>query len=94
MSIFIKEIVKNKLKNLTTKELMQYSKQYDFHITEQQARKITNYLQSHSPDPFDSQKRKEMLVELAAITDRETAMKAQNLFEKMIHSYGLQDLFK
>jgi len=94
MSIFIKEIVKSKLKNLTSRELMQYSHQYGFQITEQQAQEITRYLQSHSPDPFDPRKRKEMLEELAVITDKQTAMNAQSLFEKMIHSYGLQDLFK
>lgn len=94
MSFFIKELVKNKLKSLSSDELLHYSTQYGFVLSEKQASEITTYLRNHSPDPFDPRKRKEMLEELALITDRETAIKTEKLFEQMIHSYGLKDLFE
>ncbi|WP_067730448.1 DUF2624 domain-containing protein [Oceanobacillus damuensis] len=94
MSIFIKEMVKAKLKNLTAGELLQYSRQYGFDITEKQAREITAYLHQNSPDPFDADTRKRMFQQLALITDRETAIQTQELFDEIIHSYGLDHLFK
>ncbi|WP_249871081.1 DUF2624 domain-containing protein [Oceanobacillus saliphilus] len=93
MSIFIKEMVKNKLKNLRPSELLQYSRQYGFQITEKQAREITDYLRVNSPDPFDANTRHEMLKQLAAITDKETALQTQKLFDEIINSYGLGYLF-
>ncbi|MGJ9456984.1 DUF2624 domain-containing protein [Oceanobacillus sp. CF4.6] len=93
MSMFIKEMVKNKLKNIRTEELLHYSKQYGFKISEKQARLITEYLRKNSPDPFDAASRDVMFVQLAVITDKETAKQAQKLFDEIIRSYGLQHLF-
>ncbi|WP_337018458.1 DUF2624 family protein [Oceanobacillus massiliensis] len=93
MSIFIKELVKNKLRNLSSSELLNYSNKYGFQISEKQAQAIIHYLRQYSPDPFDAVKRKEMFQQLSVITDQETAAKAQKLFDEIIRSYGLEYLF-
>lgn len=93
MSIFIKELVKNKLKQLTSKELLFYGKQYDFTLTETEAQQIVAYLQHHTVDPFDTVDQKKMFASLAEITNPETANKADQLFREIIQSYGLGHLF-
>ncbi|GLO66593.1 MULTISPECIES: DUF2624 domain-containing protein [Oceanobacillus] len=93
MSFFIKEMVKSKVRNLTVGELLHYSKQYNFHITEHQARQIINYLRTNSPDPFKASDRDRMFHELSSITDPQTAQQAQALMDEVIQSYGLGHLF-
>jgi hypothetical protein len=93
MSIFIKELVKNKLKQLTSGELLYYANLYNFSLTETESQKIVTYLKHHPVDPFNSNDQKEMFNALAEITDTETANKADQLFKEMIHSYGLGHLF-
>ncbi|GAA0443212.1 hypothetical protein GCM10008983_20500 [Lentibacillus halophilus] len=94
MSTFIRQVVRNKLKRLTTDEILQYAHNYHFSVTRNQAEAITDYLQEHTVDPFSPHSREKMLQELARITDQHTADKAQKLFEKMIQSYGLEHLFQ
>lgn len=94
MSIFIKEMIKNKLRNISVDELLHYSKQYGFQLSDKQAREITGYLRNNSPDPFNKASRDVMFQQLTIITDKETAKKAQNLFDEIIRSYGLQHLFE
>ncbi|TMN20982.1 DUF2624 family protein [Lentibacillus cibarius] len=93
MSAFIKQLVTNKLKQLSSDELLYYAHEYNFSITRKQANAITTYLQSHSIDPFSSDDRSKMFRELARITDRDTANKAQLLFQETIKAYGLEYLF-
>lgn len=94
MSIFIKEMIRAKLRQLTPGELLKYSRQYGFSITEQQAGQIVGYLRQHNPDPFSSASRAKMFQALETITNSETAHQTQQLFEKMIASYGMQHLFE
>ncbi|MBP2078177.1 DUF2624 domain-containing protein [Oceanobacillus polygoni] len=94
MSIFIKEMVKNKLKHLTRDELLHYSKQYGFQLTEAQAQQIALYLRKNTLDPFNPKTRQEMFQHLAAITDEQTASKAEQLLHTLIQSYGLEHLFQ
>lgn len=93
MSIFIKELVKNKLKQLTPEELLHYGKQYGFSLSKTEAQHIVGYLKKNTIDPFNEIDRKKMFGELAKITNAETAGKAQKLFKELIHSYGLGHLF-
>lgn len=93
MSIFIKEMVKSKLKQLTSEELLYYGKQYDFSLTENEAQKIVAYLKNHTVDPFNTHDQKKMFTALAEITDPGTANKADLLFKEIIQSYGLGHLF-
>ncbi|SDQ49459.1 Protein of unknown function [Virgibacillus subterraneus] len=93
MSKFIKDLAIKKMKQLSTEELLHYSKQNGVIITRLQAQQIISYLQNHSVDPFDDQGRHKMLIELSRITDRETAKKSEKLFHELIKAYGLEHLF-
>ncbi|WP_085991891.1 DUF2624 family protein [Oceanobacillus senegalensis] len=94
MSIFIKELVKNKLKQINSDELLFYGRQYGFSISRQQAQQISKYLKQNSLDPFKLKDREKMFQELAHITDINTAKEARNLLDEIIRSYGLQHLFE
>ncbi|WP_164668592.1 DUF2624 domain-containing protein [Virgibacillus doumboii] len=93
MSKFIKDLVTQKMKQLTPDELLHYSHQYGFHISRNQAKQITTYIQNHPIDPFDAQSRTKLFEELERITDRDTAQKAFSLFREIIKTYGLGHLF-
>jgi len=93
MSVFIKGLLTQKIKQLTPEELLYYAKQYGFSITESEAHSITAYVKSHPLDPFNSNDRMKMLQELTHITNADTAKKAQRLFNELIQSYGLGHLF-
>lgn len=93
MSIFIKGLISQKIKQLTPEELLHYAKQYGFSITDSEAQSIASYVKSHPLDPFNSNDRMKMLQELTRITNADTAKKAQRLFNELIQSYGLGHLF-
>ncbi|GAB4073432.1 hypothetical protein GCM10028778_09460 [Barrientosiimonas marina] len=93
MSTFIKQMVRSKLQQLTTDELLYHAQKYHFSINRKQATDITAYLQQASIDPFDPASRDKMVQELARITDDETADQAETLFQKIVAAYGLDDLF-
>ncbi|OZU89953.1 hypothetical protein CIL03_02085 [Virgibacillus indicus] len=92
MSIF-KEFIKNKLRTLSSEELLYYGKQYGFSVSRKEAENIVSYLKQTPVDPFSKNDRRKMLTELSRITNLQTAKKAEKLFEEMIKSYGLEDLF-
>ncbi|APC48242.1 DUF2624 family protein [Virgibacillus halodenitrificans] len=94
MSTFIKGLIKNKLKQLTGDELINYGKEYGFAINQTEAKQIINYLHKKPIDPFTSNGREIMFRDLARITNLETARKAQKVFYKLIKSYGVEHLFK
>jgi len=94
MSIFIKELIKRKLNHISVEDLLQYGEQYEFSLTKIEAEKIVTYLRSNHIDPFRKNDRTKMFQALTEITDINTANKAQNLFDQMIRSYGLEHLFE
>jgi len=93
MSFFIRELIKSKLNEITLNDLIHYSKQYGFSITETEAKQILLYIRNNELDPFDQNNLEKMFQDLAQITNRETAIKAQKLFNEIISSYGLGHLF-
>jgi len=94
MSIFIKHVVIQKLKQLSSEELLDFSNEYGFSISEQEAGKIVSYLKTASLNPFDASGRLEMMKELSSITSPEVAKKANQLFLELIRSHGVEHLFK
>jgi post-segregation antitoxin (ccd killing protein) len=94
MSSFIKQLVRNKLKQVTPDELLHYAKEYHFDITRQQAEKIAAYLKQQPLDPFQNSDRKRMLEDLAKITDVHTARQANSLMVEIVKEYGLEHLFE
>ncbi|MFS0672829.1 DUF2624 domain-containing protein [Ornithinibacillus sp. 179-J 7C1 HS] len=93
MSIFIKQIILNKMRQITPEDVIEYSGQYGFSISRQQATDIATYVRTKRLNPFESKEREKMLQDLSEITDRQTALKANKLFHELIKSYGLEHLF-
>lgn len=89
----MKGIIANKLKNTSPDELLQYSKQYGFSLTHNEAVQITDYVKSHPFDPFKESDRIIFFKELTRITNINTTRKAQKLLGEIVKSYGLQSYF-
>lgn len=94
MSLFIKQIILSKLRQITPEDVYSNASQYGFTITKNQAVEISNYVRSNRVNPFNARDREKMLYDLSQITDQETAMKANRLFHELIKSYGLGHLLE
>ena len=94
MSIFLKQMINNKIKQLHKGELMQYAGQYGFQLTDREAEQILNYLQQNNLDLFSKNEIEKLHKELAVITNDKTANNAKTLFEQIIKTYGLEHLFE
>src|SRR5690625_3245771 len=90
---FLKQLIKNKLSKITTKELKYYSEQYHFSLTDQEIHGIIHYLRTQPIDPFSEQGRKKLVLDLAQITNPNTAKQALDLFHELINVYGVDHLF-
>lgn len=93
MSKIMKEIIAKKLKQTSPEELLYHSKEYDFSLTFNEAKQITDYLKKHPFDPFKESDRIIFFKELTQITNINTTKKAQKLFGELVKSYGIQSLF-
>lgn len=93
MSYFIKELVKNKLKQISSEELLHYASNFNFSITNKQAQQITHFLKTNTLDPFNKRDREHMFKELEYITDKQTSKNARKLLEHIIKTNGLEYLF-
>lgn len=94
MSFFIKQMIINKLRQISPKDILVYSDEYGFSINKEQANAIANYVRTKRINPFDKREREKMLRDLSEITDQHTAIKANKLFHELIKSYGLEHLFE
>lgn len=94
MSFFIKEMVKTKLRQLTIGELLHYANQYGFSLTKDEAAEIIHYIQTNDIDIFSKKGIDEAHAKISNITNPHTADKARSLFEQIIKSYGLENLFQ
>ncbi|TQS74560.1 DUF2624 domain-containing protein [Ornithinibacillus gellani] len=94
MSKFIQELILMKVKQLKKRDLIHYGNTYGFSLTDQEASQIIHYIQTQPLDLFSIQGRKNMLRELAAITNEQTAAKAERLFYEIVQSYGVESLFE
>jgi hypothetical protein len=81
------------MRQITTEDVLTYSKEYGFSINRKQAEQISNYIQKKKINPFEKSEREKMLKDLSEITDPNTAIKANKLFYELIKSYGLEHLF-
>lgn len=93
MSEMIKRLVMNKVQQITASELVHYSKRYNFNITLQEAKQLTDYMQRTQPNPFNAIDRRKMYHEISRVTNRKTAEKAQQLLFTIVKEYGLEHLF-
>lgn len=93
MSFIFKEIIRNRLRNLSVEELLHYGKQYGFSISREEATHILHFIRTSNFDIFSKQAIDEAYDKIADITNTQTANKAKALFENLIKSYGLEDYF-
>jgi|GEM_PF-1255116 len=93
MSEFLKQMIIKKLKQLTKEELLELANKYHFNLTFDEAYQIIHYIQTNSIDPFSTYGRNELVLELTQITNKETALQANQLFVQMIERYHLTHLF-
>ncbi|KAB8128613.1 DUF2624 family protein [Gracilibacillus oryzae] len=94
MNGFKKMILLRKLQSLDPVTLYNYAKQYEIPLTKEQAEKISQHLKNNSYDPTRASDRTQMLKKLAQITDLKTAQKCQQIFQKLIKEYGIEDMFQ
>ncbi|MFC4404199.1 DUF2624 family protein [Gracilibacillus xinjiangensis] len=94
MNGFKKMILLRKLQSIDADTLYHYAKQYGITISTDQAEKISDHLKNNNYDPTKTNDRMKMLKKLAEITDLKTAQKCQQLFQKLIKEYGLEDMFE
>ncbi|WP_405101164.1 DUF2624 family protein [Oceanobacillus sp. FSL H7-0719] len=94
MSVILKEIIKNKMKQLRKEELLYYSNQYGITLTETEAKHILKYIHENDFDIFSLQEIDKLHKKIAEITNHATANKAKNLFLQIITAYGLENYFQ
>ncbi|SET63230.1 Protein of unknown function [Salinibacillus kushneri] len=93
MKQIIRQIVREKLANLTPTDLIHYGKQYGFTLTNNEANQLVRYIKNSSFDPFNEQDRLKLLKKIAQLKDEQTAQKANRLFQDLIKKYGVDHLF-
>ncbi|GAA5415528.1 hypothetical protein Pryu01_00559 [Paraliobacillus ryukyuensis] len=93
MQGFVQQMIKKKLKGITSTELLHYAKQYDVVITSEQAVQIASFLHANELNPLLESDRMKMFKKLAQITDLNTAKQAQRLFNQLIKQYGVEGWF-
>ncbi|WP_407268406.1 DUF2624 family protein [Radiobacillus sp. PE A8.2] len=94
MNKIVHQMIVKKIKNLSSEEILTYSKQYDISINKQQAQAISSYVKKVELDPIIQADRMKMFKKLAQITDLDTAKKAQKLFNQLIKQYGVESWFQ
>ena len=93
MSYILKELIKNKLNQLTVDEFLSYAKQYNFNLSRNEVNKILTYLHNQPLDIFSKEDIIVLRHKIAEITNVETANQAMQLFKNIVASYGLESLF-
>ncbi|MDX8359567.1 MULTISPECIES: DUF2624 domain-containing protein [Bacillaceae] len=83
MKLF-QHVINQKIKHMTVKDLLNYSKQYDIKISKEQARQITELIQKRDVDIFEDKERKKLIKEVAKITNPTVAKKINSFFTKFI----------
>ncbi|WP_096153370.1 MULTISPECIES: DUF2624 domain-containing protein [Bacillus] len=73
-------IVNKKLNSITSSELIEYAGQYQIPLTNDQAKKVSNLLQTKKVNIFNTSERLQLMKEIARITGHDTAKKVNQLF--------------
>lgn len=94
MKDMAQHIITQKLKQLTTKDILKYSEKFNIQITKQEADQITNELKQNNFNPLNASERVTMLKKLAAITSPDTAKKVNRILHQMAKEYGVSHLLK
>ncbi|TGB04285.1 DUF2624 domain-containing protein [Halobacillus salinus] len=89
MKNWAQQLVTQKLKGLTVKEVLEYSKKYDIPVSKREAEAIVKALKTNKENPFDPNGRKKMFKKLAALTSKDTARSLNKLLNQLAKEYGV-----
>lgn len=81
---FIHQLVNKKLNNITTKELLKYSQEYQVSITPEQAEQIVTLIHGKNINIYDTDARLYLLKQIAKVTSPATAQKVNTLFQQLL----------
>ncbi|WP_040207978.1 DUF2624 domain-containing protein [Neobacillus jeddahensis] len=73
-------IINHKVNTITADELVKYAKQFNIAVTQQQARKIAEYLRGKNVNIFDDKQRAQLVKQIAKAAGPETAREVNKLF--------------
>ncbi|MCJ7841865.1 DUF2624 domain-containing protein [Lederbergia sp. NSJ-179] len=76
----IKNMVNYKVNLITGEELLKYAKQFNFHVSKEEADKVAAYLRGKNLDIFDDRTRAQIIREVAKISGPKTAKELNKLF--------------
>jgi len=79
MKIF-ENIINHKINNITSTELLKYSKQFKIKITNEETVKLANHLNGRKVNIFNPNKRAQLIREVAKLTSPATAKELNDLF--------------
>ncbi|WP_062355805.1 DUF2624 domain-containing protein [Bacillus kwashiorkori] len=77
---FFQNIINMKINSVTGDELLKYGKQFQIHVTKEQADKIAAYLRGKNVNIFNDTERANVIKEIAKIAGPNTAKKVNQLF--------------
>ncbi|MFY2250162.1 DUF2624 domain-containing protein [Priestia megaterium] len=80
----VQQIVNKKVNNITPKELLKYSKQYNIPITDQQAHTLVSVIRHQPVNIYNLEERRNLIKQIAQVTDRETARRVNELFQQLM----------
>lgn len=89
MKNMAQQFITQKLRELTVKEVLEYSKKYNISVSKSEAEAIVKALKKNKENPFDPDGRKKMLKKLASLTSKDTARSVHQLLVKMANEYGV-----
>jgi Mn-dependent DtxR family transcriptional regulator len=80
----VQQIVNKKVNNITPKELLKYSKQYNIPLTDQQAQTLVSVIRQQPVNIYNFEERRNLIKQIAQVTDRETARRVNELFQQLM----------
>lgn len=76
---FFQHFINQKAQTITGEELLKYAKGLDIPLKKEEAEKVASRLRSRKADLFNERERANLLREIAAITNEQTAKKLNKL---------------
>ncbi|OEH93723.1 DUF2624 family protein [Bacillus solimangrovi] len=83
MNPFLQTLVNQKVKQLTTQELIQYANQYDISISKKEAENILSLVKKEQINIYDEAKLNKLLDKIRNIVSADAANKAEKLLTQL-----------
>ncbi|MFC0612578.1 DUF2624 domain-containing protein [Scopulibacillus daqui] len=80
----IRQLVNQKINNVTPQELLKLSQQYGFDLSRAQADKISKMLRGKNIDIFNDQDRRQVLQNISVNIDRRLASEINRMFNEFM----------